>query len=203
MDRRKLGLLGFAAIALAAISLAALQFTNVTNWSVNATLPPAMKYAGTDTGITGRSDGSTNYNSYIYVSYYSSNGYNITKISIVGFTGDVTNYTDALRICNYHYNGPLTVNITYIGSVGGSNTGDVHQFVVYNPSNPGQWVGFSSNGQTIHGPITLGQIPQDQCITLGVSVLVDPSAYSTNSANNLANGKTELAIYEVDITFST
>jgi hypothetical protein len=194
--------LGFAAIALAAISLAALQFTNVTYWSVNATLPPAMKYAGTDTGITGRSDGSTNYNSYIYVSYYSSNGYNITKISIVGFTGDVTNYTDALRICNYHYNGPLTVNIMYIGPVGGQYTGDVDQFVVYNPNNPEQWVGFNSK-QTIHGPITLGQILQDQCITLGVSVLVDPSAYSTNSANNLANGKTVLATYEVDITFST
>jgi D-arabinose 1-dehydrogenase-like Zn-dependent alcohol dehydrogenase len=67
MDRRKLGLLGFAAIALAAISLAALQFTNVTYWSVNATLPPAMKYPGADTGITGRNDGS-GYNNY-YMSH--------------------------------------------------------------------------------------------------------------------------------------
>jgi hypothetical protein len=198
MDRRKLGLLSFAAIALAAISLAALQFTNVTKWSVNATLPPAMKYAGADTGITGRSD-SSGYSNYIYVTYYYSNGLNITEISIVGFTGDVTNYTNALQVCNYHYNGPLTVNITYIGAVGGSNTGDVDQFVVYNPNNPEQWVGFSSNGQTIHGPITLGQIPQDQCIPLGVSVLVDPSAYSAG----VANGKTALATYEVDITFST
>jgi len=204
MERRKLGLLGFAAIALAAISLAALQFTNVTYWSVNATLPPAMKYAGADTSITGRSD-SSGYSNYIYVTYsYDPNtGLNITKISIVGFTGDVTNYTNALQVCNYHYNGLLTVYITYKGPVGGSATSDVSQFVVYNPNNPGQWVGFNYNGQTISGPIPLGQIPQNQCMQLGVSVLVKPSAYSTNSANNLANGNTQLATYEVDITFST
>ena len=205
MERRKLGLLGFAAIALAAISLAALQFTNVTYWSVNATLPPAMKYAGADTSITGRSDGSTNYNNnYIYVTYsYDSSGLNKTMISIVGFTGDVTNYTNALQVCNRYYNGPLTVYITYKGPVGGSATSDVSQFVVYNPNNPGQWVGFNYNSQTISGPISFGQILYDQCMQLGVSVLVKPSAYSTNSANNLANGNTQLAIYEVDITFST
>jgi len=201
MDRRKLGLLGFAAIALAAISLAALQFTNVTNWSVNATLPPAMKYAGADTGITGRSDDS-GYNSYIYVTYsYDPNTHlNITKISIVGFTGDVTNYTNALQVCNYHYNGLLTVNITYIGPVSGSQYQQyVDQFVVYNPNNPGQWVGFNTKGSTNPGPVTLGTIQQNRCITLGVSVLVDPSAYSAG----VADGKTVLATYEVDITFST
>ncbi|KUO88039.1 MAG: hypothetical protein AT715_04145 [Thermoproteus sp. JCHS_4] len=203
MDRRKLGLLGFAAIALAAISLAALQFTNVTYWSVNATLPPAMKYAGADTGITGRNDGS-GYHNYIYVTYsYDSSGLNKTMISIVGFTGDVTNYTNALQVCNYHYNGPLTVSIKYIGPVGGANTSDVRQFVVYDPKNQGQWVGFNSKGSTNPGPVTFGTIQQNQCITLGVSVLVDPSAYSTNTANNLANGKTVLATYEVDIMFST
>ncbi|MFP3267755.1 MAG: hypothetical protein RXQ56_09905 [Thermoproteus sp.] len=197
MERRKLGLLGFAAIALAAISLAALQFTNMTNWSVNATLPPAMKYAGADTGITGRSDGSTNYNSYIYVSYYSSNGYNITKISIVGFTGDVTNYTDALRICNYHYNGPLTVSIKY-NTASSQSSGYVRQFVVYSYNNTQQWVGFT-NPSTPTISATLGTISQGQCIILGVYVLVDPSAYTAG----LADGKTPLATYEVDITFST
>jgi len=198
MDRRKLGLLGFAAIALAAISLAALQFTNVTYWSVNATLPPAMKYAGADTSITGRNDGSTNYSSYIYVSYYSSNGYNITKISIVGFTGDVTNYTNALQVCNRYYNGPLKVYIIYKGPVSGSQYPQyVRQFVVYNPNNAQQWVGFNPTTQT--GPVMLGQILQGQCIPLGVSVLVDPSAYSAG----VANGKTVLATYEVDIMFST
>ena len=204
MDRRKLGLLGFAAIALAAISLAALQFTNVTNWSVNATLPPAMKYAGADTGITGRSDGS-GYGNYIYVTHYydSNTGLNITKISIVGFTGDVTNYTNALQVCNRYYNGPLTVYITYKGPVGGSSPGNVSQFVVYNPNDPGQWVGFNYNGQTISRPISFGQIQPNQCMHLGVSVLVKPNAYSTNSANNLANGTVVLATYEVDITFST
>jgi len=196
--------LGFAAIALAAISLAALQFTNVTNWSINATLPPAMKYAGADTGITGRSD-SSGYSNYIYVTYYydPNTGLNITEISIVGFTGDVTNYTNALQVCNYHYNGPLTVYITYIGPVSGSQYQQyVDQFVVYNPNNPGQWVGFNSEGSKNTGPISLGTISQGQCIPLGVSVLVNPSAYSTNSANNLANGKIALATYEVDITFS-
>jgi hypothetical protein len=202
MDRRKLGLLGFAAIALAAISLAALQFTNVTNWSVNATLPPAMKYAGADTGITGRNDGSTNYNNYIYVTYYydPSTGLNKTEISIVGFTGDVTNYTNALQVCNYHYNGPLTVYITYKGSVASSQySQDVHQFVVYNSNNAQEWVGFTNPNAPQYGPVTLGPISQGQCITLGVYVLVDPSAYSAG----VADGKTVLATYEVDIMFST
>jgi hypothetical protein len=199
MDRRKLGLLGFAAIALAAISLAALQFTNVTNWTVNATLPPAMKYAGTDTSITGRSD-SSGYNNYIYVtySYDPSTHLNITKISIVGFTGDVTNYTNALQVCNRYYNGPLTVYITYKGPTSNSQyPQDVRQFVVYNSNNAQQWVGFNPTTQT--GPVMLGQIQQGQCIPLGVSVLVDPGAYSAG----VANGKTVLATYEVDITFST
>ncbi len=199
MDRKKLGLLGFAAIALAAISLAALQFTNVTYWSVNATLPPAMKYAGADTGITGRNDGSGHSN-YIYVTYYydPNTHLNITKISIVGFTGDVTNYTNALQVCNRYYNGPLTVYIKYIGPVGGSYTNDVRQFVVYNSYNAQQWVGFNPT-TTQTGPVMLGQILQGQCIPLGVSVLVDPSAYSAG----VANGATVLATYEVDITFST
>ncbi|MFP3198502.1 MAG: hypothetical protein RXR06_01315, partial [Thermoproteus sp.] len=152
----------------------------------------------------GRSD-SSGYSNYIYVTYYydPNTGLNITEISIVGFTGDVTNYTNALQVCNYHYNGQLTVNITYIGPVGGSSPGNVSQFVVYNPSSPGQWVGFNYNGQTIPGPISLGTISLGQCMPLGVSVLVKPSAYSTNSANNLANGTVVLATYEVDITFST
>jgi hypothetical protein len=199
MDRRKLGLLGFAAIALAAISLAALQFTNVTNWTVNATLPPAMKYAGTDTGITGRSD-SSGYSNYIYVTYYydSSRYLNITKISIVGFTGDVTNYTNALQVCNRYYNGPLTVYITYKGPTSNLQYSQyVRQFVVYNSNNAQQWVGFNPTTQT--GPVMLGRISQGQCIPLGVSVLVDPGAYSAG----VANGKTVLATYEVDITFST
>ena len=197
MDRRKLGLLGFAAIALAAISLAALQFTNVTYWSVNATVPPAMKYAGADTGITDRNDGS-NYNNYIYVSWYSSNGYNITKISIVGFTGDVTNYTNALQVCNRYYNGQLTVYITYKGPTSDSKYQQyVRQFVVYNSNNAQQWVGEGPTTQ--RGPVMLGQIQQGKCIPLGVYVLVDLSAKSAG----VADGKTVLATYEVDIMFST
>jgi len=203
MDRRKLGLLGFAAIALAAISLAALQFTNVTNWSVNATLPPAMKYAGADTGITGRSDGS-NYGNYIYVTYsYDSSGLNKTMISIVGFTGDVTNYTNALQVCNYHYNGPLTVYITYKGPAADSSSSQyknyVSQFVVYDSNNAQQWVGFNPNVKT--GPVMLGTILQKQCITLGVYVLVNATKYNINPS--AFNGQTVLATYEVDITFST
>jgi len=200
MDRRKLGLLGFAAIALAAISLAYLQFTNVTYWSVNATLPPAMKLAGADTGITGRNDGS-GYNNYIYVTYYydPTTGLNITRISIVGFTGDVTNYTNALQVCNLYYNGPLTVSITYKGSVGGAAPKDVDQFVVYNYNNPQQWVGFNYKRSTNPGPVTLGTIQQNQCIQLGVSVLVNATDYNPT----LFNGQNVLATYEVDIMFST
>jgi len=201
MDRRKLGLLGFAAIALAAISLAALQFTNLTTWYVNATLPPAMKYAGTDTGITGRTGDSGyntyGYNKYIYVSSYPSNGYNITKISIVGFTGDVTNYTNALKVCNRYYNGPLTVSIKY-NTARSLDSQYVRQFVVYSYNNTQQWVGFIDRDAPTTSA-TLGSISRGQCIILGVYVLVDPSAYSAG----VADGKTVLATYEVDIMFST
>lgn len=188
MDKRLMGLLMFVGLALAAVSLAALQFLNVTNWQVNATLPPAMKYSGSDASTL---------SNYISVSYQYSNGYNITKISIIGFTGDVTNYTDALHICNYYYNGPLNVEIKYVGPVGGSSN-YVDQFVVYNSGNPSQWVGFNNQGTSVT-QANLGSIPQGQCIKLGVSVLVDPSAYTAG----LANGQTPLATYEVDIIFST
>ncbi|MFP3252233.1 MAG: hypothetical protein RXO32_10970, partial [Thermoproteus sp.] len=120
-------------------------------------------------------------------------------ISIVGFTGDVTNYTNALKVCNYYYNGPLTVSITYKGSVGGAAPNDVAQFVVYNPSNEQQWVGFNNKGSTNPGPVTLGTISQGGCITLGVSVLVNATDYNPT----LFNGQNVLATYEVDITFST
>ncbi|MGC9170656.1 MAG: hypothetical protein ACP5HD_07925 [Thermoproteus sp.] len=202
MDKRRLGLLAFAGLALAAISLAALQFTNVTNWQVNATLPPAMKYAGLDTGITGRSDGS-GYDKYIYVSWTTDEyGRNVTQISIVGFTGDITNYTNAIRVCNYYYDGSLTVNITYRGPVGPPSP-YVQRFIVYNGSN---WVGFYTINGTVYtrpGPVTVDKISKGGCINLGVSVLVDPSAYSTDPTKNFANGKTVLATYEVDIIFST
>ncbi|MGC9119461.1 MAG: hypothetical protein ACP5I3_10815, partial [Thermoproteus sp.] len=195
MDKRRLGLLAFAGLALAAISLAALQFTNVTYWQVNATLPPAMKYAGSDTSIA---------SNYIHVSWSTdSYGRNVTQISIVGFTGDITNYTNAIRVCNYYYNGPLTVNITYRGSVGGNYTKYVQRFIVYNGSN---WVGFYNNSGTVYtqpGPVKVREISKGECINLGVSVLVNSTAYSTDSTKNFANGKTPLATYEVDIIFST
>ncbi|MGC8583290.1 MAG: hypothetical protein ACP5MH_06120, partial [Thermoproteus sp.] len=80
----------------------------------------------------------------------------------------------------------------------------VKQFVVYNPSNTGRWVGFTYTGASSTGPVTVGTIPQQQnpCITLGVSVLVNSTAYSTDPTKNFANGTTPLATYEVDITFS-
>lgn len=40
-------------LAVAALASAAVVFTNVTYWLVNATRPPVMKYVGADTGIAG------------------------------------------------------------------------------------------------------------------------------------------------------
>jgi len=81
-------LIALAALAVAALAMATLTFTNVTYWLINATLPPAMKYPGTDATSSAT-------NMYVKVSYYydSTRGYNITRISIVGFTGDPANYT--------------------------------------------------------------------------------------------------------------
>jgi len=80
------------------LAMATMSFTNVTYWLINATLPPTMKYPGSDTQIAGRLDNS-DYKNYVYVTYYydSSTGYNVTRISIVGFTGDPANYTNVLQ----------------------------------------------------------------------------------------------------------
>jgi len=101
---------------VAALVLATLTFTNVTYWLINATLPPAMKYAGDDTQIGGRADGS-GYGRYVYVSWYydPDTGYNVTRISIVGFTDDPANYTDVSKLCNKYYQGTLYAKLVAVG----------------------------------------------------------------------------------------
>jgi len=199
-------LIALAALAVAALALATMTFTNVTYWLINATLPPAMKYPGTDTTITGRADGS-GYDKYVYVTYYydSSTGYNVTRISIVGFTGDPTNYTDVLRICNKYYNGPLYVKLVAVGTVGSTTyAGYVKDFRVYfyNPV-PGagsKEVTFSgsSKGTSETGYVILNK---DNCAQVGAYVVVDPQLY--DDYPGVVDGKREIATYQVNVVFST
>ncbi|AFA38120.1 hypothetical protein Pogu_0093 [Pyrobaculum oguniense TE7] len=196
-------LIALIALAAAALVTAALTFTNITYWLINATLPPAMKYAGGDTGITSRDDGS-GYNRYVYVSYYydSDTGYNITRISIVGFTGDPTNYTDVLRVCNRYYDGSLYVKLVAKGPVGSASyVSYVRDFRVYFynpvPGAGGKEVRFvgSSVDTSDTGYVILYQ---GDCAQIGAYVLVDPTLPAT-----ARDGRTVIAQYEVDVVFTT
>jgi len=181
-------LMALVALAAAALVAAIVTFTNVTYWLINATKPPAMKYPGTDTSGAG--------GQYVKVSYYydSNSGINITRISIIGFTGDPTNYDSVIRVCNYYGTTPITANLVWVGRV--SNTGNeqyIKAFLVRGPN--GQAVGFvGSTTYNTAGPYTIGP---GQCIHLGAYVVIDPTIPAS-----LANGRTVLGQYQVDIRMS-
>jgi len=174
----------------------------MTYWVINATLPPAMKYLGDDTQIAGRADGS-GYDKYVYVSYYydPNTGYNVTRISIVGFTGDPTNYTDVLKICNRFYNGILYAKLVAVGYVGGVAPKYIRNFRIYfaSPTTTPNYVRFVSTA-IVHGYAETGwvAIPYGQCATVGAYVVIDPQAY-----DKYTDGKTVLATYQVNVVFKT
>jgi len=186
-------LIALTTLAVAALALATLTFTNLTYWVVNATLPPAMKYPGTDTQIGN--------GQYVKVSsYYDNRGYNITRISIVGFTGDPTNYTDVVQLCNKAYDGTLYVYLHYMGVVSGPYDSYVKEFWVY-PTSAGYsgGVGFTLGSTTTDaGPY---QLNKGKCLSLGVHVLVDPSL--RDSHPEVLNGNTVIATYQVNVEFRT
>ncbi len=178
-----------AALAAVALVAATVTFTNITYWVVNATMPPAMKYVGNDTTVAG--------GKYAKVSYYfdSTNGYNITKISVIGFTGDPVNYTDVIRVCNYYGTTPVNATMYYRGIVDNPKnlSNYVKAFYVY-------WTRpYAQNGT---GFITTTKYPQSasvtinpgQCATAGVYIRIDP-----NLPANYTDGKTILATYQVNI----
>jgi hypothetical protein len=181
-------LMALVALAAAALVAATVTFTNVTYWLINATKPPAMKYLGDDTAVAG--------GMYVKVSYYydSNRGINITRISIIGFTGDPVNYTSVIRVCNYYGPTPITAYLVWVGPV--TTTGYeqyIRAFLVKGPD--GRGVGFvGSTTYNTAGPYTINP---GQCIDIGAYVAIDPAIPS-----NLANGKTVLGQYQVDIRMS-
>jgi len=196
-------LMALVALAAAALVAATMTFTNVTYWLINATKPPAMKYAGDDTGIT---DSYAPWKRYVIVGYYydSVRGLNITRISIIGFTGDPTNYTSVIKVCNYYSNRSITAYLVWVGEV--KSTGYesyIRRFYVWGPD--GQKVGIersrdpTSEADTIStydkaGPYTINQ---GQCIDIGAYVAIDPAIPS-----DLADGRTVLGQYQVNIRMS-
>ncbi len=181
-------LMVLVALAAAALVAAAVTFTNVTYWLINATMPPAMKYSGADTAVAG--------GRYVRVSYYydSNRGINITRISIIGFTGDPTNYTSVIRVCNYYGSTPITAYLVWVGPV--TTTGHeryIRAFLVKGPDDRG--VGFVGT-TTYHtaGPYTINP---GRCIDIGAYVAIDPAI-----PRNLADGRTVLGQYQVDIRMS-
>jgi len=206
-------LIALAALAVAALTMATLTFTNVTYWVVNATLPPAMKYPGADTTITGRADGS-GYDKYVYVSYYydPNTGYNVTRISIVGFTGDPTNYTDVLRLCNKYYSKTLYAKLVAKGymTCSGSACANVPQYikdfrVYFYKDGQGNTYGYSASGYYVQFVQSSAQvtstnsvpIPHGSCAAVGAYVVIDPTLDP-----QYRDGKTVIAQYEVDVVFS-
>jgi len=204
MARRKnyKPLIALAALAVAALALATMTFTNVTYWLINATLPPAMKYAGEDSWLWGRADGS-GYEHYTFVNWYfdPDTGYNVTMISLVGFTGDPTNYTDIIRLCNKYHNGPLYVKLVAVGTVGTTGYESyIRDFRVYFydpvPSTGSKEVTFSGSnvGTSETGYVILNQ---GDCAKVGAYVLVDP-----NLPPSARDGRTIIATYQVNVVFS-
>jgi len=177
---------------VAALALATLTFTNVTYWVVNATLPPAMKYPGADATSSATSQ-------YVKVSYYyDEQGYNITRISIVGFTGDPTDYTDVVQLCNKAYDGTLYVYLHYVGVVDGPYANYVREFWVY-PAGYRSGVGFTTGSTTYDaGPYPLNS---GKCLSLGVHVLIDPSL--ANDHPEVLDGQHLIASYQVNVEFRT
>jgi len=181
-------LMALVALAAAALVAATVTFTNVTYWLINATKPPAMKYAGADTAVAG--------GEYVKVSYYydSDRGINITRISIIGFTGDPTNYTSVIKVCNYYGSTPINATLVWQGQVGSTGReGYIKAFLVKGPD--GQGVGFvGSTTYNTAGPYT---IYTGQCIDIGAYVVIDP-----NIPLYLADGNTVLGQYQVNIVMS-
>jgi len=190
-------LIALAALAVAALALATMTFTNVTYWLINATLPPAMKYPGEDATSTATSR-------YVKVSYYydSNTGYNITKISIVGFTGDPTNYTKVLSICNKYYSGTLNVQLQYVGEVSGTYSSYVKSFFVYFTGTT-NGVGFitTASGTTTTTQSSPVQLGTGDCVDVGVYVVIDPQLY--NDHPEVVDGQHDIATYQVNVVFST
>jgi len=193
-------LIALAALAVAALALATMTFTNLTYWQISATLPPAMKYPGTDATSSATSQ-------YVKVSYYydTNTGYNITQISIVGFTGDPTNYTNVLQLCNKYYSGTLYVKLVAVGKVGNTGyEGYVKDFRVYFynpvPGTGSKEVTFSGTnvGTAETGYVILNK---DKCAQVGAYVLVDPQLYAAYP--RVVDGQTVIATYQVNVVFST
>ncbi len=184
-------LMALVVLAAAALVAATVTFTNVTYWLINATRPPAMKYPGADTAVAG--------GQYVKVSYYydSARGINITRISIIGFTGDPTNYTSVIRVCNYYGTTPIQARLVWRGPV--TTTGHeryIRAFLV-GPAVGTNIVGVGFVGNSTYhtaGPYTINP---GTCIVLGAYVAIDPAI-----PLHLADGKTVLGQYQVDIVMS-
>jgi hypothetical protein len=184
-------LMALVALAAAALVAATVTFTNVTYWLINATKPPAMKYAGADTAVAG--------GQYVKVSYYydSNRGINITRISIIGFTGDPTNYTSVIKICNYYGTTPIQAQLVWRGPVTTTGYEQYIKAFLVGPAVDTNIVGVGFVGSTTYntaGPYTINP---GQCIDIGAYVAIDPAI-----PPNLADGKTVLGQYQIDIRMS-
>jgi len=184
-------LMALVALAAAALVAATVTFTNVTYWLINATKPPAMKYPGADTAVAG--------GQYVKVSYYydSARGINITRISIIGFTGDPTNYTSVIKVCNYYGPTPIQAQLVWRGPITTTGYEQYIKAFLVGPAVGTNIVGVGFVGTTTYntaGPYTINP---GQCIHIGAYVAIDPAI-----PPNLADGKTVLGQYQVDIVMS-
>jgi hypothetical protein len=194
-------LMALVMLAAAALVAASVTFTNVTYWLINATKPPAMKYAGADTSVAG--------GKYVKVSYYydRDRGINITHISLIGFTGDPTNYTSVIKVCNY-YGGATTIKATLVWAGRVKTTGYenyIKAFLV-GPAvststganiNGVGFVGSENSAVTVAGPYTINP---SQCLDIGAYVVVDPSI--AKDYPNVLDGDTTLGQYQINIVMS-
>ncbi len=181
-------LVALVALAAAALVAAVFTFTNVTYWVINATKPPIAVGPGDDTTGSGRD--------YIVVDHYydPTTGRNITRISIIGVAGYPTEFPSIMKLCNRHSSRTIEASLRWVGPV--TTTGHeayIKAFYVTGPG--GQKVGFEgSTTYNTAGPFTINP---GACIDIGAYVSID-----ANIPDNLADGRTVLGQYQVDIVYN-
>ena len=178
MDGGKRRLSGAAALlillAIASFATAAITITNVTQWEIIAKEAPIKKVKGDDI------DTLQHYG--VNINLDTTNNYNKTKITLVGFIGDPTNYTSVLKICNYDTHRAYEVRLVYQGLVEGYSWDHVAYVILHFGGEKLQLDGSTGEGAATNyvtiDPATTGAAGEvvPTCKDVGADILVKPTA---------------------------
>ncbi|MEM4852083.1 MAG: hypothetical protein QXQ60_00785 [Thermofilum sp.] len=171
--RKLSGAVLLLAIALASFAVAAITITNVTEWNIMAKAAPIKKVKGDDIAILAHYG--------VNIELDTSNNYNKTKITLVGFIGDPTNYTSVLKICNVDTQRAYDVRLVYRGLVGGYSWDHVAYVVLHFDGEKLQLDSNANEGDAtsyvrIGSATKSGDKVEPTCKDVGADILVKPTA---------------------------